>query len=266
MVIFTMNGEEDYYYEYGDMPSKSEIAQWQRECEMWERSQLHHHLARTYLKDYETGFLEITRDNVNQFVSIIEHSNREEDVQQFLQAHPCILTHHLGGGHGRYCIPKESLGGKFITDFLLADLSSLGISWHAVELKNPKAKMFNKNGDPSYRLNHAMRQIRDWRGWLTKNLNEATNLQQDKGLGLIGIEPELDCLILIGRRKDLDENSLDVRRRINREMNGEIHTYDWLIEQAECELVRVQTRKAGRGIREELGIDLRGRRRKDTQD
>ncbi len=226
-------------YEFSDIPTESEIAQWQREHERLEKAQILHYLARTYLKKYETGFLKITKNDVNELISVIEHSDREEDVQQFLQTHPSILTHHRGGGHDRFCIPKKNLGGRFITDFLLADLSSLSINWEAVELESPKAKIFNKNGDPSYTLNHAIKQIRDWRTWLTKNLDVATRLQQENGLGLIGIEPELDCLILIGRRRDLDYKQQDARQRINREINGEIHTYDWLIEQAMDELARL---------------------------
>jgi hypothetical protein len=249
-----MNSEQFNDSEY--FPTKHDIAEWEKEAKVWEQSRLHHQLARTYLKEYETAFLEITQDDINELVSIIEHSNREEDIQQFLQSHPNILTHYLGGGHGRYCLPKKSLGGMYIPDFLLADLSSLGISWHAVELKNPKAKMFNKNGDYSRQLNHAMKQIRDWRDWLKNNLNEARNLRQEKGLSLIGIEPELDCLMLIGRRKDLDETIIESRRRMNKEINGEVHTYDWLIEHAKGELTRVETRKKGKEIRERLGIKL----------
>ena len=263
LVVFTMNNEEYYYDEYADMPSKSEIAQWQKATKEWEKSQLHHQLARTHLKDYEASYFRITKQDIDELVSSIENSDKEEDVQQFLQSHPTILTHYLGGGHGRYCIPKRSLGGMFIPDFLLADLSSLGLNWYAVELENPKARMFNKNGDPSHSLNHAIRQIRDWRDWLKNNLDEARRLQQDKGHSLIGIEPELECLILIGRRRDLDETLRDARRRMNREINGEIHTYDWLIEQAKNELVRVETRELGRKIREELGIELKSRHLED---
>lgn len=239
-------------YGYGDIPTESEIAQWEEEGKKWEKSQLHHQLARTHLKDYEASYFGITKQDIDELVSIIENSDKEEDVQQFLQSHPTLLTHYLGGGHGRYCIPKRSLGGMFIPDFLLADLSSIGLSWYAVELKNPKAIMFSKSGDPSHSLNHATRQIRDWRDWLKNNLDEARRLQQDKGYSLIGIEPELECLILIGRRRDLDENLRDARRRMNGEIHGEIHTYDWLIEQAQGELVRVEDREAGRKIREEL--------------
>ena len=247
-----MDSEEYYNEEYGDVPSKSEMAQWETERKHWEKSQLHHHLARTHLKDSEASYLIITKQDIDELVSIIENSDKEEDVQQFLQSHPTLLTRYLGGGHGKYCIPKRSLGGMFIPDFLLADLCSIGLSWYAVELENPKARMFNKNGDPSYSLSHAMRQIRDWKDWLKNNLDEARRLRQDKGYSLIGIEPELECLILIGRRRDLDENLRDARRRMNREIHGEIHTYDWLIEQAQGELVRVKHREAGRMLREEL--------------
>lgn len=244
---------EDYNYSgCEDLPSKSDIAQWEREQEWLEKARQHHHLARTYLKDCEASYMRITLEDVQQLVAIIENSDKEEEVQQFLQSHPTILTHHLGGGGGRYCIPKKSLGGMFIPDFLIADLSSSGLNWYAVELENPKARMFNRNGDPSRYLNHAVKQVRDWRDWLKNNLNEASKLKQSKGLGLVGIEPELECLILIGRRRDIDEGLIDTRRRMNREINGEIHTYDWLIEQAKNELVRVETREVGRKIREEL--------------
>jgi len=265
-VIFVMNYEEYYYDDYGDMPSKSEIAQWQKEHEEWEKSRLHHQLARTYLTEYEATYMRITIQDIDELISIVENSDREEEVQQFLQSHPTILTHYLGGGHGRYCIPKKSLGGMFVPDFLLADLSSLGLTWYAVELENPKVRMFNENGDPSHYLNHAIRQIRDWRDWLKNNLGEARRLQQEKGLGLIGIEPELECLILIGWRRDLDETLLDARRRMNREINGEIHTYDWLIEQTKNELVRIETREFGTKIREELGIELKSRHIEDIEE
>lgn len=244
--------KEKYRDNYGDLPSQRDIDQWQREKEIWERARLHHHLARTYLSDWDASYMKVTIEDVQKLVSIIENSHREEDVQQFLQSHPTFLTHHLGGGSGRYCIPKKNLGGMFIPDFLIADLSSLGINWCAVELKNPKARMFNKNANPSKYLNEAIKQIRNYRDWLKNNLNGARKLKQEKGHGLIGIEPELKCLILIGRRKDIDESLDETRIRMNREINGEIRTYDWLIEQAKEEVVRVEHREVGRKIREEL--------------
>lgn len=68
-----MNYENHGEYEFKDIPTESEIAQWQREHEKLEKAQIHHYLARTYLKEYETGFLKITQNNVNELISVIEH-------------------------------------------------------------------------------------------------------------------------------------------------------------------------------------------------
>ena len=245
---------EDYHEDNVGLPSQSDIDQWQRENDRWQKARLHHYLARKYLSEYDSIYERITAQDVEKLISIINNSDREEDIQAFLASHPTFLTHHLGGGSGRYCIPKKNLGGMFIPDFLIADLNSFGIKWCAVELKNPKTRMFNKNGNRSKDLNEAIRQIGNYRDWLKNNLNEARNPKQKMGHGLIGIEPELKCLILIGRRKDIDEGLDDTRIRMNREINGEIRTYDWLIEQAKDEFVRVETREFGRKLREELEI------------
>jgi hypothetical protein len=37
-----------------DNPTNREIAQWQKEHEVWVKSQLHHHLANAYLNEYES--------------------------------------------------------------------------------------------------------------------------------------------------------------------------------------------------------------------
>lgn len=187
---------EDYHEDNGGLPSQSDIDQYQRENDWLEKAHTHHYLARKHLSEYYSVYEIITAQDVEGLISIINDSNREEDIQAFLAAHPTFLTHHMGGA-GRYCIPKKNLGGIFIPDFLIADLNSFGIEWRAVELKNPKARMFNKNGNPSRDLNEAMKQIRNYRDWLKNNINEARKLKQEKGHGLIGIEPELKCLILI---------------------------------------------------------------------
>lgn len=231
---------ENYYEDYGGLPSESDIDQWERENDTWSKARTHHYLARKHLSEYGYTYKRITAQEVEELISIIKNSKREEDIQAFLTSHPTFLTELLVGGSDGYCIPKKNLGGMFIPDFLLANLRSIGITWFAVELKNPKARMFNKNGKPSSDLNEAMKQIRNYRDWLKNNLNEARKLKQEKGLGLIGIEPELGCLIFIGRRKDIDEGLDETRIRMNREINGGIHTYDALIELAQKELVRVE--------------------------
>ncbi|CAG2128013.1 Shedu anti-phage system protein SduA domain-containing protein [Cupriavidus plantarum] len=162
--------------------------------------------------------------------SAIDGATREEDVQQFLQAHPNLLIQHLGGGHGRWVIPKQKLGAEHVTDFVIGDRDSMGFHWQAVELESPLRPMFNKSGDPSQYLNHAIRQIMDWRAWLVQNQNYAARSRADNGLGLTDISAAASGLIVIGRRtEDLRRNS-NLRRQLVHNNNIKIHTYDYLIE------------------------------------
>src|SRR5260370_22118867 len=77
---------------------------------------------------------------------------------------------------------------------------SFGVDWVAVELESPRAVPFTKAGDPSATLNHAIRQILNWRTWFTHNLSYATRPESENGLGLSKLRPDGEGLILIGRR------------------------------------------------------------------
>ncbi len=52
--------------------------------------------------------------------------------------------------------------------------------------------------------------------------------QSQHGLGLIDIEPETPGLILIGRDLSVPETTRELRRRMARENNVQIRTFDWL--------------------------------------
>lgn len=90
--------------------------------------------------------------------------------------------------------------------------------------------MFNKSGDPSSYLIHAIRQIQDWRIWLHANQNDASRLRLNSGLGLSGIRADLPGLIFIGRRSALPPGVEQRRNQMGRELNIKIHTYDYLVE------------------------------------
>jgi hypothetical protein len=154
----------------------------------------------------------------------------EADVQRYLQSHPVYLIQHLGGGHDRWVIPKKRLGSEHVPDFLVGERCSSGVDWYALELESPHQKMFNKNGDPSHALTHAIRQIQDWRSWLESNICYATRSKSSNGLGLALITPKLDGLIFIGRRKDTNSKTNTLRRQMQYDLRIEIHTYDYLID------------------------------------
>lgn len=163
----------------------------------------------------------------------IAKASTEPDLQAYLQKNPRMLVQHLGGGHGRWVLPQTRLGTQHVTDFLISQEDSTGRSWVAVELEGPQRRMFNKSGDPSRYLWHAIRQILDWRVWLECNRDYAVRSPDQDGLGLDEISPTLPGLIVIGRRRENDRERRMFRRALAHQLNIEIHSYDWLVDTAE---------------------------------
>lgn len=122
-------------------------------------------------------------------------------------------------------IPQKRLGAEFVTDFLVGEKHSFGFEWQAIELESPEAKLFNKAG-ASKELNHAIRQIADWRAWIKKNVDYAARPSEQQGLGLIDIDASVRGLILIGRERELEPETSDRRRQMAQDLNIVIHTYD----------------------------------------
>jgi hypothetical protein len=186
-------------------------------------------LASDPLREFFTWWDSVDDADVSSLQETIDRAEREEDVQQFLQANPKFIIQHLGGGHGRWVIPKARLGTNHVTDFLIAEKHSFGFTWQAVELESPLRRMFNKNGDPSQYLNHALRQITDWRAWLKANQSYAARPRNEGGLGLTDIDANVPGVILIDRRAN-GSSSTDARRRqMCQDSNIEIHSYDYLV-------------------------------------
>lgn len=189
-------------------------------------------------REKELGFSvpreQITAGDVKRLESLLDRSDREQDVHDFFEDHPKFLVHVLAGGHGRYQISKKRLGSQFVTDFLIAEQDSHGMHWYAVELENPRLKVFrDSDGRPTKHVHHALDQIRDWRDWLKNNLSYARNPLAQHGLGLLGIDPNLSGLILIGRRQEFPEPYKTFCLEQKEKNRVLIHSYDWLVQQAQ---------------------------------
>jgi antiviral defense system Shedu protein SduA len=189
---------------------------------------------------------ELTRYEIVAFEAALDEAQYEFDMQRFLETHPQLLIQLLTAGRGAFVLPKVRLGSEYEADFLIAHEASGGLVWCAVELESPRAKVFTKKGDPSAILYHALRQISDWREWLSRNRDYAERPRKLQGLGLTDIDPELPGLIIIGRGSDIDKEATLRRRRMARDNKVQIETYDWLLAQAkerteerQAEIVRV---------------------------
>jgi hypothetical protein len=178
----------------------------------------------------------ISFEDISKLEECLKRAINENDIQRFLQENPIFLIQHLGGGHGRWVIPKQRLGAEHVTDFIIGERSSIGFEWQAVELESPNVPIFNKKGDPSRYLNHAIRQIQDWRAWLQRNQNYAARPKVESGLGLTDIVSTLPGLVLLGRRNNIDPLTNERRRQMVTDLNINIHSYDFLVDCAKGRL------------------------------
>jgi hypothetical protein len=183
-----------------------------------------------YLSEFFVWWDDVTRKQLADFGEALKNAKRESDMQRYLETNPFILIQHLGGGNGRWVIPQKRLGSDFVPDFVIGERHSFGFHWQLVEIENPSAMVFTKNGDPSKTLNHAIRQITDWRSWLTRNQNYACRRREENGLGLIDIDNNVKGLIIVGRHASISPSTNDRRRQLCSTYNIDIHSYDWLVD------------------------------------
>lgn len=214
----------EYERKYEERPLKEKT---KRLDESRSNSPIWNKLGKYYVDPHQDVSLEVK----NELVKIIQTANDENVIHDFLKMNPFILTRGIHPAHhAQVCISKPKLGSQLEPDFLIAGIDSGGFNWYGVELESPKLEMFTKHGEETKELKHAIRQIEDWRSWLSKNVAYARD-----ELGLMHIDSDLPCFIFIGRRKNevLDDDELMNRRRAvtKRDKHGlYLHHYEWLID------------------------------------
>lgn len=191
----------------------------------------------------------VTLKDVRGFSRVLESAKLEREVQDYLTLHPDVLIQHLSGGHGRWVIPQQRLGCEFVTDFMIGERSSIGLQWYPVELESPRAKLFNKNGDPSSTLTHAIRQVQDWRRWLQDNIDYARRPKNESGLGLIDVEPQCLGFIVMGRAAAQTHDDNRRRRHMIYQLGIQIRTFDWLLDNLRAKARSLTSREKGRRAR-----------------
>lgn len=170
---------------------------------------------------------------LNELREVIESASTERPVQEFLQSRPQILA-SLVRGPIRYVIPKAPMGVSYVTDFLVADVDSIGIRWLLLELETPRSGIALKTKneyDESAR--QGVSQVREWREYLQDNLANAHLLRSQGGLGLFDIRPQSDGLVIVGRRELLKPRARQIRAQTYEMERISVHTYDWLLERLE---------------------------------
>ena len=194
---------------------------WYHKCRAWSE-----------LEQYSVLWDRMAAEDAASLQELLDGNPNEPAVHRFLESNPKFLIQTLSGGHDRYQLSKQRLGSEFVPDFLVAEMSSIGVEWHAVEIESPKARVHRKDGRATDALNHAIGQVRDWRTWLMNNLDYARRSKEQHGLGLVGMDSTLAGLILIGRRQDFHERYNEFRRQMIDRERIVIHSYVWLVDVA----------------------------------
>lgn len=147
--------------------------------------------------------------------------DREQVLQTFLQENPVLLC----PTHVRMW-PKLPLGAT-ITDFVFRDANQ---EYLLVELERSTLQLFRQDGHATADLTHAHGQILDWKRYLEDNLQTV-----QRELGLVGITPNPNGLLVIGRSQSLQqENRRKLQTMTNESPKLRVMTYDDVYENAKA--------------------------------
>ncbi len=186
-------------------------------------------------------FRDKLRSAFDEFNAILLDSPTEEELQRVLTKHPQLLTSVLHGADG--IIPKLRLGAEYVTDFVAWSERQTGVYWQFIEIEPSHFKLFNKAGDPTKELTHAVGQVQSWRRWASDNRSYCQSILKNV---FKDIHPEfpdwyldrefriddLKCTVIIGRKDTLSTDNLDRLHQMNVDTNGriEVMTYDRIVD------------------------------------
>lgn len=144
----------------------------------------------------------------------------EQTYRTFIAQHPyfflvqCVDTH--------FVLTEIRLGSDYVVDFVVPEqLASRGVFYRFIELESPHNPPFNKRGDPSARLSHALQQIADWKRWLRTNNQLASDLFPCFSMVSVSFA------IYIGTRSN-SKQWLSKRNTFSEEYGIEIRSFDSL--------------------------------------
>jgi hypothetical protein len=113
-------------------------------------------------------------------------------------------------------------GTKHRCDFCWLNDNSDGPEWVLVEIEKPEITLFNKGGDPSAELNHAIEQVRAWDRYFSTNPNEKSRI--------FGAVSKFRYVLVVGSKEAWESNSAALwKSHFNNTNNIEIRSTDTFI-------------------------------------
>ncbi len=156
--------------------------------------------------------------------NLLNQNLKERHYQTFLTKNAGLF---LANENCHLVISKLKLGSELETDFVtLTDGFSNGNQFELIEIKQPNAKLFTKNGLVSSDLNKAIQQIRDWKRWLIDNKSWFKKHLPTVTTRVVS-ESKIKFKIIIGRRL-ANQYEIEKRNQIADEIGAEIRSFDYL--------------------------------------
>ncbi|WP_425283575.1 Shedu anti-phage system protein SduA domain-containing protein [Methyloceanibacter stevinii] len=168
-----------------------------------------------------------TEGLADEFEKLLNDATSEEEIQRFLTANPFILAEQLP--HCHHVIPKFRFGGKYVSDYLLPEMTSGGTFWTLVELEPANAQLVTASGHLGERVRGGVQQVKDWRDWLLNNLDHAIRPRDQDGLGLDNMAG-IWGWVIVGRRSMVTGRFNQLRKQIWDDSKITIMTYDRVLE------------------------------------
>lgn len=159
-----------------------------------------------------------------------DRSKREQDYQQFLRNHAGLFFPGSGFiSREQLVLEKIALGSDYITDFVnINNNRSYGFIYTLIEIESPHDNLYTQSGAQSSAFNTALQQVRDWKRWITANMDTAKRIFPSKQFLVTGV-PSIKYMIVIGRRQR-DETVDEKRNQILRDEGIEVRSFDYLMD------------------------------------
>lgn len=163
---------------------------------------------------------------ITEWATLLERSSAEEEVQWFLEQHPCLVpggeagSESIGGHNGvlnRSLITQPELPGirRPVPDFLWLSHNSGEMKPVLIEIETPSKRWFTQQGTQTAQLSQAIQQLASWRAWFESEANRLQFFERyDVDYSFIRCRrfAPVYCLIY-GRRSEFETNETLSRHR-----------------------------------------------------
>jgi Domain of unknown function (DUF4263) len=155
-------------------------------------------------------------------------TKREQDYQAFLRNHAGMFFPGIGlASPEQIVLEKTALGSDYITDFVNVNNNrSYGFTYTLIEIESPHDLLYTQSGGQTSALNVALQQVREWKQWITANMDTAKRLFPSKQFLVTGV-PSINYMVIIGRRQR-DKAVVEKRNQIKRDEGIEVRSFDYL--------------------------------------